>query len=153
MRAWSHTMADVDGNSWEVNQSILVTSYGDLPHPVVRCITRNWPTLSSLRLGWVRDPVLFGLTEQAWVPQFVLSFITTSSLCLHSLMKWQKALEWWGKIIHLMSHSSEQKDFIKLPQGTSEVLTQGHKLLVRWKDNNNVTVATNMEEKYRETCD
>jgi len=38
-----------------------------------------------------------------------------------------------------------------LSRGTSEVLTQGDKLLVRWKDNNVVTVATNMEEKYSET--
>lgn len=44
-----------------------------------------------------------------------------------------------------------QKDFMKLLRGTSEVLTQGDKLLVRWKDNNIVTVATNMEEKYSET--
>ncbi|KAM4616813.1 arrestin domain-containing protein 3-like [Polymixia lowei] len=44
-----------------------------------------------------------------------------------------------------------QKDFMKLPRGTSEVLTQGEKILVRWKDNNIVTVATNMEEKYSET--
>uniref|UniRef100_A0A674BM32 PiggyBac transposable element-derived protein domain-containing protein n=1 Tax=Salmo trutta TaxID=8032 RepID=A0A674BM32_SALTR len=36
-----------------------------------------------------------------------------------------------------------QKDFMKLPRGTSEVLTQGDKLLVRWKDNNIVTVITN----------
>uniref|UniRef100_A0A3Q3GCL7 PiggyBac transposable element-derived protein domain-containing protein n=1 Tax=Labrus bergylta TaxID=56723 RepID=A0A3Q3GCL7_9LABR len=44
-----------------------------------------------------------------------------------------------------------QKDFKKLPRGTSEVLTQGEKMLVRWKDNNVVTVATNMEEKCSET--
>jgi hypothetical protein len=44
-----------------------------------------------------------------------------------------------------------QKDFMKLPRGTAEVLTQGDKLLVHWKDNNIVTVATNMEEKYSET--
>ncbi|KAF3856680.1 hypothetical protein F7725_017403, partial [Dissostichus mawsoni] len=37
---------------------------------------------------------------------------------------------------------------MKLSRGTSEVLTQGDKLLVRWKDNTVVTVATNMEEKY-----
>lgn len=41
--------------------------------------------------------------------------------------------------------------FMKLPRGTSEVLCQGEKLLVRWKDNNTVTVATNMDEKYTET--
>ncbi|GLD62732.1 piggyBac transposable element-derived protein 3-like protein [Lates japonicus] len=40
---------------------------------------------------------------------------------------------------------------MKLPRGTSEVLCQGEKLLVRWKDNNIVTVATNMDEKYTET--
>uniref|UniRef100_A0A673X5S5 PiggyBac transposable element-derived protein domain-containing protein n=1 Tax=Salmo trutta TaxID=8032 RepID=A0A673X5S5_SALTR len=44
-----------------------------------------------------------------------------------------------------------QKDFMKLPRGTSEVLTKGDKLLVRWKDNNIVTVATTMKEKYSET--
>uniref|UniRef100_A0A3Q3GCJ7 PiggyBac transposable element-derived protein domain-containing protein n=1 Tax=Labrus bergylta TaxID=56723 RepID=A0A3Q3GCJ7_9LABR len=41
-----------------------------------------------------------------------------------------------------------QKDFKKLPRGTSEVLTQGEKMLVRWKDNN---VVTNKEiNKYNE---
>ena len=44
-----------------------------------------------------------------------------------------------------------QKDFMKLPRGASEVLTQGDKLLVCWKDNSIVTVAINMEEKYSET--
>lgn len=44
-----------------------------------------------------------------------------------------------------------QKEFLKLPQGTSEGLTQEDKLLVRWEDNNIVTVATNMEQKYSET--
>lgn len=43
------------------------------------------------------------------------------------------------------------KDFMKLPQGTSEVLTQGDKLLVRWKDNYIVTVLTNKMEKLCET--
>lgn len=41
-------------------------------------------------------------------------------------------------------------EFMKLPWGTSEVLTQGEKTLVHWKDNN-VTVSTNMEKKYSET--
>lgn len=44
-----------------------------------------------------------------------------------------------------------QKEFMKLSRGTSDVLTQGDKLLVHWRDNNVVTVATNMEEKYSET--
>ncbi|KAF3833303.1 hypothetical protein F7725_026968, partial [Dissostichus mawsoni] len=47
-----------------------------------------------------------------------------------------------------MRQTSPQKEFMKLSRGTSEVLTQGDKLLVHWKDNNVVTVATNMEEKY-----
>lgn len=41
--------------------------------------------------------------------------------------------------------------FMQLLRGTSEVLTQGEKLLVRWKDSNIVTIATNMEKDYTET--
>jgi len=37
-----------------------------------------------------------------------------------------------------------------MPCGSSEVLTQGKKLLVPWKDNNVVTMATNAAEKYSE---
>uniref|UniRef100_A0AAV2MEZ4 Uncharacterized protein n=1 Tax=Knipowitschia caucasica TaxID=637954 RepID=A0AAV2MEZ4_KNICA len=44
-----------------------------------------------------------------------------------------------------------KKEFMRLPRGSSEVLTQGEKLLVRWKDNNIVTMATNMEKNYSET--
>ncbi|XP_060788387.1 piggyBac transposable element-derived protein 3-like [Neoarius graeffei] len=44
-----------------------------------------------------------------------------------------------------------KREFMQLPRGTSEVLTQGEKLLVRWKDNNIVTIATNMEKNYTET--
>ncbi len=46
----------------------------------------------------------------------------------------------------------KSEDFIKLPQGTSKVLTQGEKLPVRWKDNNIVTVAINMEGKFSTSC-
>lgn len=38
------------------------------------------------------------------------------------------------------------KDFEKMPRGT-EVLTEGEKLLVRWKDNIVVTMATNAVER------
>ncbi|KAL7406518.1 hypothetical protein ABVT39_021273 [Epinephelus coioides] len=43
-------------------------------------------------------------------------------------------------------------EFMQLPRGTSEALTEGEKLLVRWKDNNIVTLATNMEKSYTETA-
>lgn len=42
-----------------------------------------------------------------------------------------------------------QKDFMKLPRGASEVLTQGEKLLVHLKDNNIVKMSTNMEKTVR----
>ncbi|XP_054625503.1 piggyBac transposable element-derived protein 3-like [Dunckerocampus dactyliophorus] len=44
-----------------------------------------------------------------------------------------------------------KSEFMKLHRGTSEVLTQTEKLLVRWKDNNIVTIATNTGEQYTET--
>lgn len=40
------------------------------------------------------------------------------------------------------------KNFPKMPRRSSEVFTQGEKVLVRWKDNNVVTMATNAAEKY-----
>lgn len=42
------------------------------------------------------------------------------------------------------------EEFQKMPRGSSEVLTHVEKLLVRWKDNNVVTMATNAPEKYSE---
>uniref|UniRef100_A0A8D0A249 PiggyBac transposable element-derived protein domain-containing protein n=1 Tax=Sander lucioperca TaxID=283035 RepID=A0A8D0A249_SANLU len=44
-----------------------------------------------------------------------------------------------------------KKEFNKLPRGATQVLTEGEKLLVRWKDNNVVTMATNMEKSYTES--
>ncbi|KAL6488676.1 hypothetical protein MHYP_G00024170 [Metynnis hypsauchen] len=44
-----------------------------------------------------------------------------------------------------------KKEFNKLPRGTTQVLTEGEKLLVRWKDNNVVTMATNREKIYTES--
>lgn len=40
------------------------------------------------------------------------------------------------------------KDFEKMPCGKTEVLIEGEKLLVRWKDNSVVTTATNAVERY-----
>lgn len=41
--------------------------------------------------------------------------------------------------------------FVKIDRGANEVLRQREKLLLRWKDNDNVAVATNMDEKYTKT--
>ena len=40
------------------------------------------------------------------------------------------------------------KDFENMPCGSTEVLIEGEKLLVRWKDNSVVTTATNVVERY-----
>ncbi|KAA0702125.1 Galectin-5 [Triplophysa tibetana] len=42
------------------------------------------------------------------------------------------------------------KEFQKLQQGFTEVLSEGAKLLVRWRDNSVVTVASNVENDYTE---
>uniref|UniRef100_A0A672M3F4 PiggyBac transposable element-derived protein domain-containing protein n=1 Tax=Sinocyclocheilus grahami TaxID=75366 RepID=A0A672M3F4_SINGR len=42
------------------------------------------------------------------------------------------------------------KEFQKLPRGSTEFLSEGEKLLVRWRDNSVVTVASNVENVYSE---
>lgn len=42
------------------------------------------------------------------------------------------------------------KEFQKLQRGFTEVLSEGEKLLVRWRDNSVVTVASNVEHVYTE---
>lgn len=79
-----------------------------------RNVIPHHPTLSSLWLGWVMDPVSFlVLQSNLRCLKVASSFMTTSSLRLHSSMKWQKedmgALERWGKITCLMSHSSHRR--------------------------------------------
>lgn len=113
------------------------------------------PTLSSLRLGWVRvGSLILGLAEQAQMPQgckFFLDKLFTSLALLDEM-----TTRGYGSSRMMRQNRlfdvpfKPQKDFMKLPWGTSQVLTQGDKLLVCWKDSNIVTVATNMDEKYSE---
>lgn len=44
-----------------------------------------------------------------------------------------------------------KSEFMELPRGTSRVLMQGEKVLVRWKDNNIAAVATNKEKNNTKT--
>ncbi|XP_055780177.1 piggyBac transposable element-derived protein 3-like [Salvelinus fontinalis] len=99
--------------------------------------------------------VVLGLAEQSQVPQgckFLHDNLFTSLALLDEMTKRGYGSSGTMRQNRLFDVPFKpQKDFMKLPRGTSEVLTQGDKLLVRWKDNNIVTVATNMEEKYSET--
>ncbi|XP_071391075.1 piggyBac transposable element-derived protein 3-like [Centroberyx affinis] len=99
--------------------------------------------------------VVLGLAEQGQVPQgckFFHDNLFTSLALLDEMTKRGYGSSGTMRQNRLFDVPFKpQKDFKKLTRGTSEVLTQGDKLLVRWKDNNIVTVATNMEEKYSET--
>ncbi|KAJ4929398.1 hypothetical protein JOQ06_005006 [Pogonophryne albipinna] len=99
--------------------------------------------------------VVLGLAEQAQVPQgckFIHDNLFTSLGLLDEMTKRRYGSSGTMRQNRLFDVPFKpQKEFMKLSQGTSEVLTQGDKLLVRWRDNNVVTVATNMEEKYSET--
>lgn len=96
--------------------------------------------------------VVLGLAEQAEVPQgckFVHDNLFTSLSLLDEMTK--RGYGSYGTLRENRLHDvpfTASKKFMKLPRGTSEILTQGEKLLVRWKDNNVVTVSTNMEKNY-----
>uniref|UniRef100_A0A8C6THS4 PiggyBac transposable element-derived protein domain-containing protein n=1 Tax=Neogobius melanostomus TaxID=47308 RepID=A0A8C6THS4_9GOBI len=88
--------------------------------------------------------VVLGLAEQGEVPQgckFHHDNLFTSLSLLDEMTK-----RGYGSC-----GTMRENQFMRLPRGSSEVLTQGEKLLVRWKDNNIVTMATNMEKNYSET--
>ncbi|KAK1898005.1 PiggyBac transposable element-derived protein 3 [Dissostichus eleginoides] len=99
--------------------------------------------------------IVLGLAEQAQVPQgckFIHDNLFTSLGLLDEMTKRRYGSSGTMRQNCLFDVPFKpQKEFMKLSRGTSEVLIQGDKLLVRWKDNNVVTVATNMEEKYSET--
>ncbi|XP_061089026.1 CD109 antigen-like [Conger conger] len=108
------------------------------------------------RHGWLGQgpSVVLGLSEQAQVPQgckFTHDNLFTSLALLDEMTKRRYGSSGTVRQNRLFDVPfMPQKDFMKLPRGTAEVLTQGEKLLVWWKDNNIVTVATNVEEKYSE---
>lgn len=97
-----------------------------------------------------RPSVVLGLAEQAEVSQgckFVHDNLFTSLSLLDEMTK--RGYGSYGTLRENRLHDvpfTASKKFIKLPRGTSEILTQGEKLLVHWKDNNVVTVSTNMEK-------
>ncbi|KAM3849818.1 piggyBac transposable element-derived protein 3-like [Diretmus argenteus] len=98
--------------------------------------------------------VILGLAEQAQVPQgckfFHDNLFTTLSL-LDEMTKRGYGSSGTVRQNRLFDVPfTPQKSFMKLSRGTIEVLCQGEKLMVRWKDNNIVTVASNMDEKYSE---
>ena len=93
--------------------------------------------------------VVLSLAEQAQVPQgckFIHDNLFTSLALLDNMTQRGYRSSGTMRQNRLFDFPfTPQKDFMKLPQGASEVLTQGDKLLVRWKDNSIVTVTTNME--------
>uniref|UniRef100_A0A674C9V8 PiggyBac transposable element-derived protein domain-containing protein n=1 Tax=Salmo trutta TaxID=8032 RepID=A0A674C9V8_SALTR len=109
-----------------------------------------------LETGLGQGPsVILGLAEQSQLPQgckFLHDNLFTSLALLDETTKRGYGSSGTMRQNRLFDVPFKpQKDFMKLPRGTFELLNQGDKLLVRWKDNNIVTVATNMEEKYSET--
>eukprot|EP00066_Takifugu_rubripes_P027785 XP_011617051.1 PREDICTED: piggyBac transposable element-derived protein 3-like [Takifugu rubripes] len=99
--------------------------------------------------------IIIGLAEQAQVPQgckfFHDNLFTTISLMDEMTKRGYRSSGTMRQNRLFDVPFTPLNAFMKLPRGTSEVLCQGEKLLVRWKDNNIVTVATNMDEKYTES--
>ncbi len=160
MRAWSHTMADMDvNNSSKANRFALVTRYGAstsssgyMYHIEPYCGSHTLLPETGLGQG---SSVIIGLAEQAQVPQgckfFHDNLFTTLSLMDEMTKRGYGSSGTMRQNRLFDIPFTPLNAFMKLPRGTSEVLCQGEKLLVRWKDNNIVTVATNMDEKYTET--
>ncbi|KAG9283213.1 piggyBac transposable element-derived protein 3-like [Astyanax mexicanus] len=104
--------------------------------------------LPQTRLG--QGPtVVLGLAEQGEVPKgckFYHDNLFTSLSLLDEMTK-----RGYGSCGTIRDNRlfdvpfTPKNEFNKLPRGTTQVLTEGEKLLVCWKDNNVVTMATNIE--------
>uniref|UniRef100_A0A3B4VB30 PiggyBac transposable element-derived protein domain-containing protein n=1 Tax=Seriola dumerili TaxID=41447 RepID=A0A3B4VB30_SERDU len=98
--------------------------------------------------------VVLGLAEQAEVPPgctFVHDNLFTSLSLIDEMTK--QGYGSLGTLRQCRLHDipfTGVKDFEKMPRGSTEVLTEGEKLLVRWKDNSVVTMATNAVGRYSE---
>uniref|UniRef100_A0A8P4GQ65 PiggyBac transposable element-derived protein domain-containing protein n=1 Tax=Dicentrarchus labrax TaxID=13489 RepID=A0A8P4GQ65_DICLA len=98
--------------------------------------------------------VVLGLAEQAEVPPgctFVYDNLFTSLSLIDEMTK--RGYGSLGTLRQCHLHDipfTGVKDFEKMPRGSTEVLTEVEKLLVRWKDNSVVTMATNAVERYSE---
>ncbi|TWW69316.1 Chimeric ERCC6-PGBD3 protein [Takifugu flavidus] len=130
----------------------LASSSGYMYHMEPYCGSHTVLPETGLGQG---PSVIIGLAEQAQVPQgckFVHDNLFTTLSLMDEMTKRGYGSSGTMRQKRLFDVPFTPRNaFMKLPRGTSEVLCQGEKLLVRWKDNNIVTVATNMEEKYTET--
>uniref|UniRef100_A0A667X9S4 PiggyBac transposable element-derived protein domain-containing protein n=1 Tax=Myripristis murdjan TaxID=586833 RepID=A0A667X9S4_9TELE len=130
----------------------LASSSGYMYHMEPYCGSHTLLPETGLGQG---PSVIIGLAEKAQVPQGC-KFIHDNLFTTLSLMDEMTKRGYGSSGTMRQNRLSDVpftpvNAFMKFPRGTSEVLCQGEKLLVRWKDNNIVTVATNMEEKYTET--
>nr|XP_008277205.1 PREDICTED: uncharacterized protein LOC103355262 [Stegastes partitus] len=130
----------------------LTSSSGYMYHMEPYCGTHTLLPETGLSQG---PSVIIGLAEQAQVSQgckfFHDNLFTTLSLMDEMTKRGYGSSGTMRQNRLFDVPFTPLTAFMKLPRGTSKVLCQGEKLLVRWKDNSIVTVATNMEEKYSET--
>ncbi len=130
----------------------LASSSGYMYHMEPYCGSHTLLPETGLGQG---PSVIIGLAEQAQVPQgckfFHDNLFTTLSLMDEMTKRGYGSSGTMRQNRLFDIPFTPLNAFMKLPRGTSEVLCQGEKLLVRWKDNNIVTVATNMDEKHTET--